>query len=181
MIRFGFAAVVVCCGVLLAGCGGTPDDQGPRPEVYDEPARTVRPDERAYPAQTRTSGEIEFRVLGVTTGITAVAGSHIEIPSVHGQDVRVRIAVRNTGRTNFYLHIGEQRLATADGRTHPPDTETMRLKRQPLDEVEIGANVRVEFDLWWDIDAAAVPRTVKLLGTSPYSVNDPPTADFPLP
>ncbi|MEO3784971.1 DUF4352 domain-containing protein [Actinocorallia sp. B10E7] len=171
------AAVALCAGVL-SGCaeeGKSP----PGPAVYEQTARPVRDGERAVRAPAENSGELLFRVLGVTDGLARTTGSHAEVDARHGQYVRVRLLVENLGRTSSELDLGEQRLVTAGGGSFSPDGPTMTLKRQPL-RPELGAGVRLEFDLWYDVPAGLRPGGMVLLGSTPYTTSPPPAAEIPL-
>lgn len=170
-------ALVLCCGTLT-GCAG--EEEGTRgPEVYGQTPRPVRDGERAVRAPAENSGELLFRVLGVTDGLTRTTGSHAEVDARRGQYVRVRVLVENLGRTSTELDLAEQRLVTSDGGSFSPDGPTMTLKRQPLSP-ELGATVRLEFDLWYDIPAGLRPGGMVLLGSTPYTTSPPPAAEIPL-
>lgn len=176
LLRHSLSAVLSV--VLLSGCsgGGT---AAKSPQVYDQTPRPVRVDERPVHAAAKNSGEVLFRVLGVTDRLARTAGSHAEVPAKNGQYVRIRVLMENLGRTNTDLDLASQRLVTSDGRSFSPDEPTMAVKRQPL-APSLGAGVRLECDLWYDIPAEERISKVTLLGTTPYSTVPPPAAEIPL-
>ncbi|MFC0042018.1 DUF4352 domain-containing protein [Actinomadura rayongensis] len=165
--------------LVLSGCSGH-DDR--RPAVYDLPARTVRPDETAVHAPPTASGELTFQVIGFTTGMTGLAGSHAD-RSPRGRYTRVRIVVVNTSRTDQAYDARNQKLLTADGAQYTRDLEATLIKRQPAEDLEIGAAMRVEMDLWYDIPATARPTALRVVGTAPLGSVTPtaPPADIRLP
>ena len=170
------AALVLCCGLSTA-CAG--EEEGPPgPEVYEQTPRPVRDGERAVRAPAKNSGELLFRVLGVTDGLKRTTGSHAEVEAKHGQYVRARVLVENLGRTSTEVDLAGQRLVTSGG-SFSPDGPTMTLKRQPL-RPELGGGVRLEFDLWYDIPAGLRPSGMVLLGSTPYTTSPPPAAEIPL-
>lgn len=163
--------------LLLAACSDDPEPRGP--EAYDQVPRPVRDGESAVRAPITNSGEIEFKALGLTANQERIAGSHAEVESKNGQYVRIRILLINAGRTNADVPLGKQQLVVTDGKVFAPDEPTMILKRQPL-LPSVGAAVRLEFDLWYDIPKGLVPKALRVVGSTPYTTSDPPAIDIPL-
>ena len=62
----------------------------------------------------------------------------------------------NNGRTTAIIDLMRQLLVTGDGRSQAPDKEAMVIKRQPL-TFDLGAAMRVQLDLWYDVPAAPGP------------------------
>jgi type IV pilus biogenesis protein CpaD/CtpE len=149
------------------------------PQTYTESPRAVRLDEKAVRSPAVNSGDTLFQVLGVTANQPHIAGSHAEVDSKNGQYVRIRVLLTNLGRTTTTLKLNKQQLITQDGATFTPDAETMGIKRQPL-VPELGAAVRLEFDLWYDIAKNLVPKALRVVGYTTYTVEDPPAVDIPL-
>lgn len=161
-------AVRICAGAIaiapltaLPACAG-PADSPTTPRTYALDARTSRPDERAVRLRPAADGDTSFTVIGLTSALPSLAGSHADVKA-QGRYVRIRLVVVNNGRTTALMNVMRQRLVTADGRDHPPDREAMLVKRQPL-ELEVGAAVRVEFDLWYDVPASARITALRLYG-----------------
>lgn len=158
-------AAPLLLAALLTGCSGDDDDGGAAAPTYQLPARTARPDERAVRPVTAVDGDTAFTVIGVTTGLPELAGSHADVKAEKGQFVRIRVVVVNNGRTTALVDVMKQRLRTSDGGSHTPDLNAMLIKRQPQ-RFDAGASVRVEFDLWYDVPAAARPVGLTLYGGS---------------
>ena len=59
---------------------------------------------------------------------------------------------------------------TSGGTQYPPDSQAMIIKRQPA-QIEIGANDRLEFDLYYDIPVTEKPSVLRAFG-------GPTLADF---
>lgn len=143
------AATALMCGVLASCSGG---HGAKRPQTYALPAQTVRPDEKAMRLRPVSDGDTSFTLLGLTTGMPELVGSHADVQP-KGRYTRVRLLVVNEGRTTALLDNTRQRLLTADGHAYPPDQNAMQVKRQP-EHIDLGAAVRLEFDLWFDIPAS---------------------------
>jgi hypothetical protein len=145
--------------VVLAGCSGTGRDPTP---TYSTAPRPVRAGETAVHTAPRADGRITFTVIGLRTGITYVVGSHGD-QKAQGRFVRVRLVAAN-GYPNFHtLGLGRERLLTTDGKAYAISENATRIKRQP-DSLDIGAGDRIEFDLWFDIPAAARVAALRLYG-----------------
>jgi hypothetical protein len=149
----------VVAGVVVAGCASTPEPEAP---VYALPDRPVRPGERPLVPVPTTEGDTVFELIGLTTGMPSVLGSHAEWPA-KGQFVRVRLVVSNTGRNSVPFDANRQLLLTADGAEHAPDSQAMLIRRQP-GRIDIGQTGRVEFDLYYDIPRDAVPAALRAFG-----------------
>jgi hypothetical protein len=161
-------AVRICAGAAavvpltaLPACAG-PADSPRTSRTYALGARTVRPDERAVRLRPAVDGDTSFTVIGVTSALPSLAGSHADVKA-RGRYVRIRLVVVNDGRTTALLDVMRQRLVTADGQDRPPDREAMLVKRQPL-RLEVGAAVRVEFDFWYDVPVSAPITALRLYG-----------------
>ncbi|WP_449063149.1 DUF4352 domain-containing protein [Planomonospora algeriensis] len=168
-------AVLAAAAVLLlapaAACSGP---QEPRPEpasrfaatpTYELPPRPVRPGEIRVTAAPVQDGDVRFQVIGLQKGLSGFFASHAEWQA-RGQYVVVRIVADNPGRTNSRFDAGKQRLLTSDGTAHPVDAFAQATKRQP-DAFLLGAGVRVEMDLWFDVPEEASVTGVRLYGDPP--------------
>ncbi|GIH95004.1 hypothetical protein Psi01_56340 [Planobispora siamensis] len=176
--------IAVIITVLTGGCSGEPQQAARTPAAtpsptYDLPARAVRPGEIAVTAPPAQDGEIRFQVIGLQKGLSGFFGSHAEWQA-KGQYVVVRILMENPGRTNSRFEAGKQRLVAADGTAHAIDPFTQATKRQP-DRFLLGAGVRVEMDLWFDIPKDARPASVKLFGDPPLGLAATDGVTVPLP
>jgi hypothetical protein len=130
--------------------------------TYELAPRTVRPSETPLRVPPKTEGDTEFTLIGLTTGLPSLVGSHAEMPA-RGQFVRIRLVVVNTGRTTTTFDPGRQLLITSDGAEHRPDEQARLIKRQP-ERFDLGAGVRVEFDLYYDIAADGRPGALRVHG-----------------
>lgn len=149
------------------------------PPTYDLPARTARPGETALHVPTARSGDMAFTVIGLRDRMTAVAGSHADLPPA-GQFVRVRLVVENTGRITGTFDTRKQLLVTADGRTFRPDIDAMLIRRQPS-AIDVGSGVRIEMDLWYDIPRQVKETALRVVGSPTMgAAADPPPADVHL-
>ncbi len=167
-------AIALTCGLL--GCAPAPADPG-RP-TYQLPPETVRPNEAPLQLPAVTEDDATFTLIGLTAGMPSVVGSHAEWPA-KGQFVRIRVVVVNTGRSTLPFDSSRQQLITADGVAHSPDNEAMTIKRQPT-KFELGANVRLEFDLYYDVPVEAKPVALRVFGGgTPFNRQDTGT-DIPL-
>lgn len=139
--------------------------------MYPLAPRTVRPNELPLtPAPTpAVEGDTAFELIGLTTGMASVLGSHAEWPA-KGQFVRIRLVVTNNGRNTVPFDANRQLLLTADGAEHVPDSQAMLIKRQP-GRIDVGSNDRLEFDLYYDVATDAVPAALRAFG-------GPTLADF---
>ncbi|MGC5012838.1 DUF4352 domain-containing protein [Streptosporangium sp. DT93] len=167
-------------GALLAvatmsGCTGTdrgasasPSPTGSPTPAYDLPPRPVRPGEIPVRAAPVIDGETRFQVIGLQKGLSGFFGSHAEWQA-KGQYVVVRVVVENTGRTTSHFDAMLQRLVAADGTAHAPNKFAQAIKRQP-ETFSLGAQVRVEMDLWYDIPKEAKVSAIRLFGDPPLGV-----------
>jgi hypothetical protein len=167
-------AVFVGLLVALSACTSSPPTPTVTPSpTYALPARTARPHETPVPAASAVSGSLTITVLGLTAHLDALIGTHAEFRA-RGQFVRIRIAAENVSATFDDLITSRQLLLTDDGQARKPDLPAMEVKRQP-DDVSLGAQDRIEVDLWWDI-----PRGLKLHGLRVTSKGGP-ARDIALP
>jgi hypothetical protein len=159
-------AAVVLAAVLLVGCSAPADQQQPSPSTsatYELPPRPIRPDEVALPGEEVRDGDTTFSLIGLTTGMKRLVGSHVEFEAQNGQFIRVRVVVVNVGRGGVLFDTARQLLVLTDGTSHAPDQATMTTKRQP-GRFDLGAGVRVEFDLYYDVAADAEPAALRAFG-----------------
>ncbi|MFC4949615.1 DUF4352 domain-containing protein [Pseudonocardia sp. GCM10023141] len=163
-------AAIVAVSALATACTAAPATPAPPPAaVYELPPRPVRPDEIALKPVATNEGDTVFELIGLTTGLKTLLGSHAEWPA-KGQFLRIRLVVTNNGRTNVPFDTNRQLLLTADGAQHAPDSQGMLIKRQP-GQIEIGANDRLEFDLYYDVPVDAKATALRVFG-------GPTLADF---
>jgi hypothetical protein len=158
---------IVLVAVSLAGCSAAQEPEPAAPtsaRTYEqEPPRTVRPDEVPLNREPAKDGDTQFSLMGLSQDMPALVGSHIEFESENGQFVRVRLAIVNVGRSGVLFDTGRQLLVLADGSTAAPHGPTMAVKRQP-DKFDLGAGVRVEFDLYYDVPKDAEPKGLRVFG-----------------
>jgi hypothetical protein len=157
-------AAAMLLAVGLAGCSSTAPSpvQGSTSATYELGPRPVRPDETALRLPTANNGDTAFTLIGLTTGIPTIVGSHAEWQA-KGQYVRIRLVVTNTARTSVLFDTRRQLLVDAKGAIVAPDDQAMLIKRQP-DKFDLGANVRVEFDLYYDIPKDAKSAALRVFG-----------------
>lgn len=149
--------------------------------TYELPPRPVRDGETAVRAAPVQSGDLAFTVIGLHGGMPELVGSHADVRPKNGQFVRVRLITENRGRTTATFTSGKQLLVAADGATYRPDRVAMLVKRQPA-AIDVGAAVRIELDLWYDIPRASRAAALRLVGTpSVGAAADPPGTDVKLP
>jgi hypothetical protein len=179
------AALAVLAVLVLAGCSPSARTE-PAPETtttrptYELSPRTARPDEIPLKQPSKQDGDTEFVLVGITPKLPSLAGSHIDF-NAKGVFYRIRIAATNVGRTTVEFDTRKQLLVTQDGATHIPDDPAMTVKRQP-DKFALGANVRIEFDLYYDIPKDAQPKSLKVFGGITLTDQDDATGtDIPLP
>ncbi|MBX6766429.1 MAG: DUF4352 domain-containing protein [Actinomadura rubrobrunea] len=176
-------AAALCAALALGGVTGCSD--GSRPDraaatTYDLPPRPVREGESPLHGRKARSADLEVTALGFRDGIREILGTHASM-TPKGRYVRVRILAENRGRDIQIFDTWRQLLLTADGRTHSPDVNAIMVKRQP-ERLPIGAGVRVELDLWYDVPGGARVTGLRIVGSPPVgAVSDPPPADIPLP
>ncbi|WP_433255846.1 DUF4352 domain-containing protein [Streptosporangium sp. CA-135522] len=171
LTRFTVAALV---GLLLTGCtetgrpGSAPSATPTPTPTYNLAPRPVRPGERPINARPVTDGDGRFQVIGLQTGLSTIFGTHAEWPA-KGQYVAVRVVVENPGRANSRFDAKRQKLVTADGATYGINRFVQAIKRQP-DTLPLGAEVRIELDLWFDIPKDAKVAAIQLFGDPPLGV-----------
>ncbi|MEU5879731.1 DUF4352 domain-containing protein [Spirillospora sp. NPDC047279] len=147
---------------LASGCSG--DDGSPEAApTYELSPRPVRPDEKVLKIAPVSDGDTAFKAIGITT-LPEITGSHANMKP-EGQYVRVRVEMVNNGRTTTLVDVDKQRLVASDGSASKPDYDAMIIKRQPF-KLDLGAAMRVEMDLWYDIPKTARPASLKLFGGS---------------
>ncbi len=157
----------VLSAALLTGCSAN-DTAAPASSpaaTYRLTPRPVRPSERPITAAPVTDGDTRFQVIGLQTGLAGFVGSHGEWQA-KGQYVVVRIVAENPGRTNSHFDANRQRILTSDGAAYAVDRFAQAIKRQP-DTFLLGAEVRVEMDLWFDIPKTAKVTAIRLFGDPP--------------
>ncbi|MGM1057768.1 DUF4352 domain-containing protein [Saccharothrix sp. Mg75] len=176
--------VAVASVLLVGGCTGAPVQAGSPPETsaaetYPVPAQTVRPDEKALHLPTTSDGDTAFTLVGLTTGIDAIIGSHAEWQA-QGQFVRVRMSVVNNGRSSVSFAARRHVLVDDAKAEHEPDAQAMTIKRQP-DVIDLGANVRLEYDVYYDLPDDAKPLALRVFGGPTLTdLKDETGTDIPL-
>ncbi|MEU4534158.1 DUF4352 domain-containing protein [Streptosporangium sp. NPDC023825] len=158
---------------LLSGCAGAEpaapaSPPGTPTPTYELPPRPVRPGEIPVRSAPVTDGDTRFQVVGLQKGLSGFFGSHAEWQA-KGQYVVVRILVENPGRTNARFDAKRQKLIASDGAAYAIDKFAQAIKRQP-DELPLGAQVRIELDLWYDIPKEAKVSAIRLFGDPPLGV-----------
>ena len=164
MARPGARLVVAAlAGLVLTGCAAAPAPAAapPATPTYQLPPRPVRPSEKPLALAPQVQGDTQFTLIGLTT-LDAIEGSHAEWQP-KGRYVRIRLVVVNTGRSGVAFDTTRQQLLTADGVAHDVDPQAMLIKRQP-GQFDLGANVRVEFDLYYDVPRDARPTALRVHG-----------------
>lgn len=149
---------------VLAGCATAEPAPAPPPSsaTYPVEPRPVRPDETPLHLPATVEGDTSFTLIGLTKGIASLVGSHAEW-NAKGQYYRIRLTIANVGRSNVPFDTGRQLLVLSDGSTVAPDDQAMLIKRQP-GSFDLGAGVRVEFDLYYDIPKDATPTALRVFG-----------------
>lgn len=174
-------SLLAALALVTAGCTAEQPEQptSREPErTYPVWPREVRPDERALRADGNDR-ETAFEIIGLTTGMKTLVGSHAEWPAKQSY-LRLRLVVTNTGRSTVLFDAMRQRLVLADGSTAKPDSQAMLIKRQP-EEFDLGSGVRVEFDLYYDVPASTKPRALRVFGGPTLTdANDRESTDIPL-
>ncbi|MEC3974169.1 hypothetical protein [Amycolatopsis sp. H20-H5] len=138
-------AAVVVVALLAGGCSSAP----PAKPTYELPPRPVRENETPLKLPPATNGSTVFTLIGLTTGFSNITGSHAEWQA-KGQYARFRVVVTSTGLSSVPFDTKRQLLVEDNGATVGPDEQAMLIKRQP-GTFDLGPNVRVEFDLYFDI------------------------------
>lgn len=159
------AGGLILVALAATGCSatGAPDEAAPSSQgTYVESPRTVRPDEIPLDGRTVQDGDTTFSLVGLSEHMPTLLGSHAEIQA-RGQFVRVRLVISNVGRSSVLFDTERQLLVLKDGSTAVPDLPTMMVKRQPH-TFDLGAAVRLEFDLYWDVPKDAEPVALRAFG-----------------
>jgi Domain of unknown function (DUF4352) len=178
--RAAAGAVVVGLALVLGGCSSPAPQPPPAAPTYDLPPRPVRPDEKVLHPVPTPEGDSTFQLIGLTTGIKTILGSHAEWPA-KGAFIRVRLVVTNTGRNTVPFDANKQTLITSDGRSHTPDPQAMLIKRQP-GQIDIGAADLLEFDLYYDAPPDVQPQTLRVFGGATLAdFSDTTGVDIPIP
>ncbi|MBB2912936.1 hypothetical protein FHS43_004231 [Streptosporangium becharense] len=164
---FAVAVLTGCTETDAPGSAASPRAT-PAPTHYPLPARPVRPGETPITSAPVDDGDTRFQVIGLQKGLEGFFGSHAEWKA-KGQYVVVRIVAENPGRTNSRFDAKRQRLIAADGKTYGIDRFAQAIKRQP-DTLPLGAGVRIEMDLWFDIPEGTKVSAIKLFGDPPLGV-----------
>jgi hypothetical protein len=155
------ALAAVLCGCSTATTAGPPPSSS-APPTYAIPPEPVRNGETALHIPPAQAGDTMFTLLGLTSGIATMVGSHAEFAAT-GQFVRIHLVITNVGRSSVLFDTHRQELILADGTTRQTSLDAMTIKRQPA-QFDLGAAVRVEFDLYWDIPKDAKPAGVRVHG-----------------
>ncbi|XVV01884.1 DUF4352 domain-containing protein [Actinosynnema sp. CA-248983] len=157
----GVAAVL-----FVAGCTDVPAVSEPPPgsasATYPVPNVPVRPDEKVLRVPTAGDGETSFTLLGLTAELPSLVGSHAEMPA-KGRFVRIRMSVINNGRSSVQFNARKHVLIDDKKAEHAVDSQAMLIKRQP-ETLDLGANVRLEYDVYYDIPTDVKPLAIKVFG-----------------
>ncbi|MEV3919418.1 DUF4352 domain-containing protein [Actinomadura coerulea] len=172
------AALALAAALTAAGCSGS--GQATSLPDYRIPAEKAREGEAVPEGKTGKSADMRFTVVGFREAMTDVMGTHASMDA-KGAFTRVRVLAVNTGRDIQVFDTWQQRLVTTDGRTYSPDVNATMIKRQP-ERLSVGASMRVEFDLWFDVPRGAKTKAVRLYGSPPVgATTDPAPAEIGLP
>jgi hypothetical protein len=182
----GVRRVVLVMAVVLAaaGCGDTPVVAGPETTAtsaatYPVPVQTVRPDEKPLKIPTTADGDTAFTLVGLTTEMPTLIGSHAEFHA-KGQFVRIRMSVINNGRSSVSFDARRHVLIDDREAEHPVDTQAMAIKRQP-ETIDLGANVRLEYDVYYDLPKDAKPLALRVYGGPTLTdLKDESSTEIPL-
>ncbi|WP_370948489.1 hypothetical protein AB5J62_13155 [Amycolatopsis sp. cg5] len=159
MSRSARRAVVVSLALAVSACAAEP---APGPVTYDLGARPVRAGEQALKVSPARNGDTEFTLIGLTSAIPTITGSHAEF-NAKGKFTRIRLVVTGTGLSTVLFDARRQQLVLDGGAVADPDQQAMTIKRQP-DKFDLGPTVRVEFDLYYDIAKDAKPVALRAFG-----------------
>ncbi|WUH96292.1 DUF4352 domain-containing protein [Spirillospora sp. NBC_00431] len=172
------AGALIASAAALPACSGS--ERAETAPTYHIPAEKAREGEAVPEGRTGRSADTQFTVVGFREGMTEVMGTHAAMDS-KGTFTRVRVLAVNTGRDIQVFDTWKQRLVTTDGGTHSPDVNATMIKRQP-ERFSVGASMRVEFDVWFDVPRGAKAKAVRLYGSPPVgAVSDPAPAEIKLP
>lgn len=177
--RLAAAVLTAALAAGLAGCEGSVEPPSKKPaQTYELPAREVRPDERPLRIAGK-DGDTTFEVIGLTSGLKTLVGSHAEFPA-KGRFLRLRMVVSNTGRSSVLFSTKRLRLILADDAVEKPDSPAMLVKRQP-DGFDLGPAMRVEFDLYFDVPVGAKAKALRAFGGPTLTdLTDKEHTDIPL-
>jgi hypothetical protein len=177
--------VAVTAAVLVAaGCGDAPVVAGPETTAspaatYPVPPQTVRPDEKPLKIPTTADGDTAFTLVGLTTEIPTLIGSHAEFHA-KGQFVRIRMSVVNNGRSSVSFAARRHVLVDDHEVEHTTDSQAMTIKRQP-ETIDLGANVRLEYDVYYDLPKDAKPLALRVYGGPTLTdLKDESSTEIPL-
>ncbi|WP_433263326.1 hypothetical protein ACQPZF_31895 [Actinosynnema sp. CS-041913] len=154
--------VLAVVAVVAVGCTSAPAAVDPVVSAYPVPTVPVRPDERVLRVSTTADGDTAFTLLGLTTGMRALIGSHAEFEA-QGQFVRIRMSVINNGRSGVSFDARRHVLLDAQRVEYVVDSQAMTIKRQP-EVIDLGANVRLEYDVYYDLPLTASPSALRVFG-----------------
>jgi uncharacterized protein DUF4352 len=178
--------LLLVTATLAAACssGGGTDEPSPTTTsssaTYELPPRPVRPDEVPLRDHPVMDGDTSFSLIGLSTDMPSLIGSHAEMEAQNGQFIRVRLVVLNMGRSTVLFNAMRQQLILTDGKTVTPNEPAMLVKRQP-DQFNLGANVRVEFDLYYDVAKTAKAKALRAFGGATLTdAKDAEGTDIPL-
>lgn len=158
---------VMAVVLAAAGCGDAPVVAGPETSAspaatYPVPPETVRPDEKPLKIPTTADGDTAFTLVGLTTEMPTLIGSHAEFHA-KGQFVRIRMSVINNGRSSVQFNARRHVLVDDHKGEHEVDSQAMTIKRQP-ETLDLGANVRLEYDVYYDVPKDAKPLALRVYG-----------------
>lgn len=177
-------AAVLAVGSGAAGCGDATVEAGPESAAspvatYPVPAQTVRPDEKPLKIPTTSDGDTAFTLLGLTAELPTIIGSHAEFHA-KGQFVRIRLSVVNNGRSSAAFDARRHVLVDDHDVEHAVDEQAMTIKRQP-EKLDLGANVRLEYDVYYDLPKDAKPLALRVYGGPTLTdLQDATSTEIPL-
>ncbi|NUT47932.1 MAG: DUF4352 domain-containing protein [Saccharothrix sp.] len=174
----------VAAVLVAAGCGDSPVVAGPESATtsvatYPVPPQTVRPDEKPLKIPTTADGDTAFTLIGLTTEMPTLIGSHAEFHA-KGQFVRIRMSVINNGRSSVSFDARRHVLIDDGQVEHEVDSQAMTIKRQP-EKLDLGANVRLEYDVYYDLPKDAKPLALRVYGGPTLTdLKDDSSTEIPL-
>jgi hypothetical protein len=158
--------VAVACLLVVAACSERGGSAAPAPHratpTYPVVPRAVRLGERPVTVAPVQDGQLRFTLIAVRSGIQYMFGSHAEFDP-KGEFARIRVIVENVDRSHHELDTSNQLLVTGTGKTYAPREEAMLIARQPT-QIEVGANNRLEFDIWYDVPVHSTLQGVRFFG-----------------
>ena len=154
-------------GLVIPRGGAAPDvasGTGPvgpalEPPTSDDPVATGATDETGATPEPVALDVFAVDVVTHECGIAAVTGDHAQWLA-DGAYCRVRVWVTNTDVLTHPFDPMAQELVLDGGDTVPPEFDAMNIREQPR-EFELGREVRIEFDLWFDVPEDAVPSGLR--------------------